>query len=73
MNVLNRLIVATIPAVPKSIVRQFANRYIAGEEISDAVRVVKDLNRQGILATHDVFGEDINQRDKSIASQRTIN
>jgi proline dehydrogenase len=72
MNVLNKLIVATLPAVPKSIVRQFANRYIAGEEISDAVRVVKDLNRQGILATLDVLGEDIHQRDEAIGSQKKI-
>jgi proline dehydrogenase len=72
MNVLNRLIVATLPAVPKTIVRQFANRYIAGEEISDAVRVVKELNRQGILATLDVLGEDIHQRDEAIGSQKKI-
>ncbi len=72
MNVLNKLIVASLPAIPKPIVRQFANRYIAGEEITDAVRVVKDLNRQGILATLDVLGEDIHQRAEAVASQQKI-
>src|SRR5436309_15526547 len=41
----------TASAVPKPVVRQFASRYIAGEETSDAVRVVKQLNAQKILAT----------------------
>ncbi len=72
MNVLNRIIVASLPAVPKLIVRQFASRYIAGEEIQDAVRVVRELNNEGILATLDVLGEDIHQRQEAIASRDKI-
>ncbi len=72
MNVLNRIIVATIPAVPRPIVRKFADRYIAGEEISDAVRVVKELNAQGILATLDVLGEDISRREEAIGPRDKI-
>lgn len=69
---LNKLIVASLPAVPKTIVRQFASRYIAGEEIADAVRVVRGLNREGVLATLDVLGEDIHHREEAIASQKNI-
>jgi len=34
-----------------------ASRFIAGEKISDALRVVKELNAKGILATLDQLGE----------------
>jgi proline dehydrogenase len=59
MHLLNKLVVATIPAVPKSIVRQFANRYIAGETLADAIRCVRQLNGEGVCATLDVLGEDV--------------
>ena len=72
MNALNRLIVSTLPAVPKSIVRKFASRYIAGEEISDAVKVVKSLNAHGIMATLDVLGEDIRRKEEAIAARDKI-
>lgn len=72
MNVLNRLVVATLPAVPKPIIRQFANRYIAGEEISDAVRVVRGLNAQGAMATLDVLGEDIRLPEEAVAARDMI-
>ena len=72
MNVLNKLIVATLPAVPKPIIRQFANRYIAGEEISDAVRVVRQVNAHSLSATLDVLGEDIHHRDEATAACNKI-
>jgi proline dehydrogenase len=72
MNLLNKLLVAALPAVPKPVVRKFASRYIAGEEISDAVRAVKELNRQGILATLDVLGEDISQRSEALTARDKI-
>lgn len=72
MSLLNKLIVATLPAVPKSIIRKFASRYIAGEEIADAVSLVQDLNRQSIIATLDVLGEHIHRRDEAIASRDMI-
>jgi proline dehydrogenase len=72
MNVLNKVIVATLPAVPKPIIRHFASRYIAGENIADAVRVVRGLNAQGILATLDVLGEDIHHREEAVSSRDTI-
>jgi proline dehydrogenase len=72
MNVLNRLIVSLLPAVPKPIIRKFASRYIAGEELTDAVRVVRELNAMGAVATLDVLGEDIHQRSEAIESQSAI-
>ena len=72
MNALNKLIVATLPAVPRPIVRHFANQYIAGEEIPDAVTTVKKLNSEGCMATLDVLGEDITERAEAVSSRDMI-
>lgn len=59
MSLLDRFVVATLPFVPKPIVRHFANPYIAGENLDDAIRSVKMLNRQGACATIDLLGESV--------------
>jgi proline dehydrogenase len=56
---LDRAIVSALPAVPRPIVRRISQRYIAGERIEDACRVVKELNVAGKLATIDVLGEEV--------------
>jgi len=72
MNLLNKLIVTTLPVIPKPIVRKFANRYIAGEKLSDAVRVVKELNARGIMATLDVLGESITTKEEALVARNEI-
>ncbi len=57
MSLLDKLVVTTIPLVPKKLVRHFADPYIAGETLSDAIRTVRALNRQGASTTIDVLGE----------------
>jgi proline dehydrogenase len=59
MSLLNTVVVKTLPLVPKKIVRKFANRYIAGDKIEDAVIVSKNLNFKNIHTTIDVLGEDV--------------
>lgn len=71
MHILNKLIVATIPAVPRPIIRYFANRYIAGEELSDAVVTVRNLNSQNMMATVDVLGEAITKEEEAIAAMQS--
>jgi proline dehydrogenase len=68
MNVINKIVVTTLPLVPKPIVRHFARPYIAGEELSDAVRLVRELNSQGMLATLDVLGEHIHRREEATSA-----
>lgn len=51
-------------------VRIFANRYIAGEQLSDAVSLVKKLNSEGIYATIDVLGESIKNIDEAINAKK---
>ncbi|HUL44969.1 MAG TPA: proline dehydrogenase family protein [Bacteroidota bacterium] len=72
MDIVNKIIVATLPAIPKSIVRKFASPYIAGETLDDAVRVVRNLNGQGMLATLDLLGEDIHERPEAHQSRDQI-
>jgi len=68
MSVFNRLLVTTLPLVPKAIVGRVASRYVAGETLDDAVRVVRSLNAQGAMATIDVLGEEIHERGEALAA-----
>jgi proline dehydrogenase len=66
MSALNSLIVRTLSLVPRPIVRRVASRYVAGESLADAVATVRDLNRQGCMATLDVLGEDITALSETV-------
>ena len=59
MALLDRAIVRLLPAVPRPVVQKLSQRYIAGAECDDAMRVVRELNAQGKTATIDVLGEEI--------------
>ncbi len=65
MSLVNRLIASTIPIVPRPIIGHFSRRYIAGPNLDDAVRVVRDLNRSGVLATMDVLGEHLTRIEEA--------
>ena len=59
MSFVDRAIARALPFVPRRVVREVAARYIAGEELADACRVVRSLNAKGKLATLDVLGEEV--------------
>lgn len=65
MHPIQGLLVAALRRFPKSLVRPVAMRYIAGEGLEDAVRVVRGLNARGFMATIDVLGEDVFTRKES--------
>jgi proline dehydrogenase len=67
MGLVDSAIVRFLPAVPKPVVRRISGRYIAGEELDDALRVVSRLNDQGKMATIDVLGEEIVSPDEARA------
>ena len=67
MALVDRAIVRMLPAVPKTVVRRISSRYIAGEELEDALRVVRQVNAEGKLATIDVLGEEITNPDEARA------
>jgi proline dehydrogenase len=66
MNWFNKLISLVLPFVPKPIVRFFSRHYIAGNTLEDAVKVVRDLNQQRMMATIDVLGEEVRVKDQSL-------
>lgn len=65
MNPINSLIVNFVKLLPQSVVFIFAKRYIAGVKLEDGIRVVKELNAKGILATMDVLGEAVTTKKES--------
>lgn len=69
MLLINKIIVSVVKILPKSVVYFFAKRYIAGERLQDAVNLVKELNKKGILATMDVLGESITTKEEVILAK----
>jgi proline dehydrogenase len=67
MGLVDSAIVRFLPAVPKPVVRRISSRYIAGEDLDDALRVVRRLNDEGKLATIDVLGEEVSRPDEARA------
>jgi proline dehydrogenase len=67
LTVLDRAIVRVLPAVPRPVVKRLSRRYIAGEALPEACRVVKRLNEAGKLATLDVLGEEVTTHEESLA------
>lgn len=67
MSLVDSAIVRLLPAVPKQVVRRISERYIAGEELDDALRVVLELNAEGKLATLDVLGEEVTDPEEARA------
>ena len=73
MKLINSAIVSFVKILPKSIVHIFAKKYIAGNTLDDAVRVTKELNAKGILATIDVLGEAVNtKRESELAKKECL-
>ena len=53
--------------MPKKLVWIFSRRYIAGQNLADAIRVSKDMNSQGIKVTIDLLGEYITKMEEAQA------
>lgn len=64
-SLFDRLVVGTLPFVPKTVVHRFARRYVAGESLDDAVRTVRELAAEGAMATIDVLGESVTRREQT--------
>ncbi len=65
MSLFNTLVVKSLPVIPKSIIKQVAKRYIAGDALSDAVSTVQRLDKLGAASTVDVLGEFVSSRDQA--------
>lgn len=68
MWIVDRVIAGALPAVPRPLVRRFADRYMAGETLEQAVATVRRLNAGGIMATVDVLGEFVRRPGEADAT-----
>lgn len=68
MSFFSRLVVTTLPLVPRFLVGRVARPYVAGETLEDALRVVGELNDGGAMATLDLLGEEVVERERAMAS-----
>jgi proline dehydrogenase len=66
---INRIIVAIVQIMPKSVVWMFSKRYIAGKTLDEAIQLVKKLNEKDIYATIDVLGEAIQNKEEAIEAK----
>ena len=68
MSLFSRLVVTTLPLVPKALVGRVARPYVAGETLEQAIGVVEDLNGEGAMATLDLLGEEVREREPALAA-----
>jgi proline dehydrogenase len=68
---INKLIAAILPFMPKSFVWLFSKRYIAGKTIEDAIEASKKLNAEGIKVTVDLLGEFITKIEEAEENTNT--
>ncbi len=62
----NKTLQDLIVQVPVS--REMARRFVAGETLDEAIAAVRELNRQGMLATLDHLGENVATREEAITA-----
>ncbi len=65
MGAISKMVVGMVRIMPPALVKVFAMRYIAGDKLEDAIEVVEQLNQRGVMATIDVLGESITEKEES--------
>ncbi|MBL8862659.1 MAG: proline dehydrogenase family protein [Planctomycetes bacterium] len=64
---LTRIVLATLPYVPKFVMRRIAARYIAGETLPEALERLRSLQARGHAGILDVLGEGISDERQARA------
>ena len=54
-----KLVLASLPHVPRVLMRRLAARYIAGEKLEEAIAKLKELSRRGHPGILDILGEHV--------------
>jgi len=68
MSLFDRLVAASLPLIPKPVVRWTATPYIAGETLDDCIRVVREMNAEGCMGAISILGEFVNRREEAEAA-----
>jgi proline dehydrogenase len=67
LGILDRAIAGSVKVVPRPVVKRISSRYIAGEDLDDALATIRDLNEAGCVATVDVLGETSDDKGEASA------
>ncbi len=70
MGLLDKAIANSVPVIPRPLVRRISRRYIAGDTLEEALATVRDLQRQGCVATIDLLGESTESKADAAATLR---
>jgi proline dehydrogenase len=65
MGLLDSVIGASLPLIPKPIVRIVAKPYVAGETLQDQMQVIQSLNGQGFMVATSILGEFVTRREEA--------
>ncbi len=66
MSYLNKILYKILKVLPRSIVKLFSKRYIAGFNFDETIAICKNLNKQGFELTLDILGEHTKTKDQAI-------
>jgi len=76
LSVFSKLVVSTTQARPvEKLVtgtkpgKALARRFVAGDNLDDAVRVARSLNGEGFVVSLDLLGEEVRNRDTAVAAR----
>lgn len=64
-TIFQKVVSSTIDYVPSSFISIFAKKYVAGPLLDDALNVTKELNKENIMSTIDILGEDIKKMEEA--------
>jgi proline dehydrogenase len=70
MGVVDKAIANSVPIIPRPIVKKISSRYIAGDTLQEAVSTIRDLNKQGCVATIDLLGESTESKADAVSKLR---
>ena len=71
MQLLDTMVARAIPWVPRALIHKISRRYIAGDNLTDALVRVRQLNAQGFTVTLDLLGETISTLPQAQATADT--
>ncbi len=66
----NKLLVASLPLIPRPIVKMVSSSYVAGETMDEMLETVRKLNTEGARCTVDLLGEFITHIDQAHETAR---
>ena len=70
MGFIDKAIAQSVPVIPRPLVKKISSRYIAGDTIDEAVKTIRELNREGCVATIDLLGESTESKAGTAAKLR---